>query len=192
MLSLFMIIIAYLLGSVSSAIIVCKAMNLPDPRSGGSNNPGASNVLRLAGKKAALIVLVADAVKGLIAVLLAKLFGVMGFGLALVALAAVVGHIFPLYFQFKGGKGVATALGAFLALSFWVGLVAIIVWLIIAMLSRYSSLASLCAVVLSAVLLLFVNTHYFLPVAVMTLLIIWAHWENIQRLQAGNESKIQL
>lgn len=192
MLVLVMMVVAYLLGSVSSAILVSKYMGLPDPRTEGSKNPGASNVLRISGKKAAIFVLLGDVLKGFIVVLLARLMGASGMGLGLIALAAVVGHIFPLYYSFKGGKGVATAFGTVLVLSPWVGIVAFVVWALVALISKYSSLASLTSVVLATILLLFVHLNYFLPIAVMAILIIWAHWENIQRLQSGTENKFQL
>ncbi len=192
MLALVMMVVAYLVGSVSSAILVSKYMGLTDPRTEGSKNPGTSNVLRISGKKAAIFVLLGDVLKGFIVVLLARLMGVSGMGLGLVALAAVVGHIFPLYYSFKGGKGVATAFGTVLVLSPWVGIVAFVVWALVALISKYSSLASLTAVVLATILLLFVHLNYFLPVAVMAILIIWSHWENIQRLQNGTENKFQL
>jgi glycerol-3-phosphate acyltransferase PlsY len=183
--------IAYLLGSLSSAIIVCRLMGLPDPRSEGSKNPGTTNVLRLGGKNAAALTLLGDALKGLIAVLLARIFGVHGFWLGLVAVVAVIGHIFPLFFQFKGGKGVATAFGATLALSLPLALVGAITWLLVLVFSRYSSLAALVtAVFLPIYCILFADFSYLIPILVMSGLIIWRLWENIQRLKAGTETKV--
>jgi acyl phosphate:glycerol-3-phosphate acyltransferase len=191
-LGILFLIIGYLVGSLSSGILVCKAMKLPDPRVAGSGNPGATNVLRIGGKLPALLVLIGDALKGFIVVLVAKLIGINGFLLALVALATVVGHMYPAFFHFKGGKGVATAFGCVLVLSFWVALIGLIAWVIVVLISRYVSLASLVATILSAILILFVHTSYFLPVAVITVLIIWKHMENIERLKAGTENKIEL
>jgi acyl phosphate:glycerol-3-phosphate acyltransferase len=185
------IIIAYLVGSISCAILVCKAMKLPDPRTEGSGNAGATNVLRIAGKLPAVLTLVGDALKGFLPVLIAAWLGVWGFMLALVALAAVVGHIFPLYFKFKGGKGVATAFGGLLVLSFLAAIISIIVWIIIAAATRYISLASLVAIVIGTLLILFIHTIYFLPVLIAALLIIWKHKENIERLKAGTENKFE-
>jgi len=184
--------VAYLLGSLNSAILVCKAMNLPDPRSEGSGNPGATNVLRIAGKKAATLVLVGDMLKGFLPVLIASMIGVDGFWLACVALSTVVGHIFPFFFGFQGGKGVATSFGTLLVIAPWVAVISAIVWVIIVFITKYVSLASLVSAVLSILLILFAHTHYFLPVFAMTILIVWRHKENIVRLQAGTEDKINL
>lgn len=185
------IAIAYVVGSLNSAILISKAMNLPDPRQQGSGNPGATNVLRISGKQAALLVLAADVLKGLLPVLLAKIVGVADFMLACVALAAVIGHMYPLFFKFEGGKGVATAFGALLALSFWLTLLLFLIWLVIVYITRYVSLASLVCMILAAILLLFVHTTYFLPVAVMAGFIIWRHKENVDRLRSGTENKIE-
>jgi len=184
--------IAYLLGSINSAIIVCKLMNLPDPRSQNSGNPGATNVLRVGGKQAAAIVLLGDVLKGFIPVLLASLFGLGGMAVALVALAAVIGHIFPLFFKFEGGKGVATMLGAILVLSFWLALLVFIVWVGVTAISRYVSLGSITAAIAAPVLTLFIsNAGYFFPLGAIALLIIWRHMENIKRLSKGTEDKLK-
>src|SRR5689334_17854922 len=135
-------IIAYLIGSISTAIVTCKIMRLPDPRDQGSGNPGATNVLRFGGKKAAIITLMGDMLKGVIPVLAAKWFGFNTVGLSLVAFAAFLGHLYPIFFRFQGGKGVATAFGCFIALSWPLGLLLAATWLIIAILFRYSSLAA--------------------------------------------------
>lgn len=142
---LLFIVLGYLAGSVSTAIIVCRAMGLPDPRNEGSRNPGATNVLRLGGKKAAAITLAGDFLKGLLPVLLARLAGVEATGLALIALAAFLGHLYPIFFGFQGGKGVATAFGAILGLSAPVALAALATWLIMAFVLRISSLSALTA-----------------------------------------------
>lgn len=186
-------ILAYLLGSVCSGILVCRFMGLPDPRSEGSRNPGATNVLRIAGKQAALITLIADGLKGFIPVILARMVGVSGFSLGLIALIALLGHIFPLFFQFKGGKGVATTLGALFGLSIFVGILALITWGAVIYFSRYSSLAALITAALAPIyILLFSHAAYFLPVLIMSGLVIWRHWENIERLRTGTENKINV
>lgn len=191
-LGLIFIVIAYLLGSLSSAIIVCRIMGYEDPRTQGSRNPGATNVLRIAGKKAAMITLLGDALKGFIPVVLARMLGVDGFILGLVALAAFIGHLFPVFFDFKGGKGVATAFGAILGLNFFVGIIVLAAWVIIAAIFKFASLASLAATALAVVLFLFAGLNYFIPVAIMAGLLIWRHWDNIERLRAGTESTMEL
>lgn len=189
-LAILFIAIAYAVGSLNSAILVCKAMKLADPRSEGSGNPGATNVLRLAGKQAAIIVLVADVLKGFLPVLIAEMVGISGFMLGCVALAAVVGHMYPAFFKFQGGKGVATAFGVLLALSAGIGIISILVWGVVVFVTKYVSLASLVALVLAVVLMLFVHPACFLPVLALVVLVIWRHKENIDRLKAGTENKI--
>lgn len=189
--TLIFIVIAYLIGSLCSAIIVCKLLNLPDPRMQGSKNPGATNVLRIAGKLPALITLVADILKGFLPVLIAHIFNIQGLALGLVAIAALLGHIFPIFFGFQGGKGVATALGACLGLSLLLGIAMIITWIIVAAIFRYSSLAALAAAILAPIYVaIFTHGSYFIPVLIITCILIWRHWPNIQRLRSGNESKI--
>lgn len=190
-LCLILMIAAYFLGSIPSAIIVSKLKNLPDPRDAGSGNPGATNMLRLGGRNAAIMVFVADLLKGFIPVVLGHMFGMHPMGLGFIALAAVLGHIFPAFANFQGGKGVATALGGLLGLSLSLGLLAIIVWVAVVMATRYVSLGSLVASVLSLFLsTYFINIAVFIPLLVMVSLIIWRHMENIQRLQAGTENKV--
>lgn len=185
------IIIAYLIGSISTSIITAKAMKLPDPRTQGSGNAGATNMMRVGGKKPAVIALVGDALKGVIAVLIGRIIGDHGIGLALIAFAAVVGHIFPLYFKFQGGKGVATMMGALLCLSLWMGVATIVVWIIVAAASRYASLASIVAAIAAAIFtLVFGDGSYFIPVLFIAILIIWKHLDNIERLRNGKESKL--
>jgi acyl phosphate:glycerol-3-phosphate acyltransferase len=185
------IAIAYAIGSLSSAIIVCKLLGLPDPRTQGSKNPGATNVLRIGGKIPAIITLIGDVLKGAIPVMLARVFNVEGFALGIVAIAAFAGHLYPIFFGFKGGKGVATALGALLGLSAILGVAMIITWIIVAALFRYSSLAALIAAVLAPIYAaIFTHGGYFIPVLIITLVLIWKHWDNIARLRAGTESKI--
>lgn len=184
--------LSYLAGSVCSAVIVSDLCKLPDPRSEGSKNPGATNVLRLAGKKYAVIVLLVDILKGFLPVLLARLFGFSGMGLSLVCLAAVAGHLYPYFFNFKGGKGVATALGVLYGISLSLGLIATILWILIAFVSRYSSLASIVTLLAAPLISLKYVTGFwaFLPLLAMALLVVYRHKENFERLQNGTESKI--
>ena len=186
------IILAYLIGSLSFAIIIAKHMRFPDPRTTGSGNAGATNTLRVSGKQTAFYVLFGDILKGLIAILIARSLDVYGVSLAFVALVVVIGHVFPLYFKFKGGKGIATMLGAFLGLSFWVGLFLIATWLIIVYLFHYSSAAALASAVPAPIYMMVdAHTDYFFPVVLITIFIVWNHRENIQRLRKGTEKKIQ-
>jgi glycerol-3-phosphate acyltransferase PlsY len=187
---------AYLIGSLSFAVIVSRLMGLNDPRSYGSGNPGATNVLRSGNKAAAVLTLVLDALKGFVPVLLVVLFG-RRFGLgegaaALVGVAAFVGHLWPVFFGFKGGKGVATAAGVLFALNPWLGLATLATWLIIAAFFRYSSLASLVAAVFAPFyqLLIWGGGPIAFAAVVMGLLLIWRHSANIQKLLAGTESKL--
>lgn len=186
-----LIVFAYLIGSVSSAIIVCKCAGLPDPRTLGSKNPGATNVLRLGGKIPAFFTLVGDAIKAVVPVLLAKWLGASSFTQALLVLVACLGHMYPLFFGFKGGKGVATGLGGLLALSLPLGSFAIVVWLVVAALFRYASLSSVIAFLLTPVYVyLFSNKGYFLPLLLLSLLIIAKHHTNIKKLFRKEEKKI--
>jgi len=186
------IIFAYLWGSVSTAIIVCRLLDLPDPRTQGSGNPGATNVLRLAGKKAATITLLGDFLKGLLPVLLAGFAGASEGGLAGVALAAFLGHLYPVFFGFAGGKGVATALGAIMGLSPWVALAALATWLVMAVTVRISSLAALTAAVVAPFYLWWFELprSYVVAVLLMVALLIWRHRSNIHNLLAGTEDSI--
>lgn len=190
------IVASYLIGSLSFAVIISRAMGLSDPRTYGSKNPGATNVLRSGSKAAAILTLVFDALKGLVPVLLANHYGPR-FGLgegavALVGLAAFLGHLWPVFFGFQGGKGVATAAGVLLGLNPWLGLATLATWLIIAFFFRYSSLAALVSA-------LFAPFYQLLGwgagptagvVLVMGLLLIWRHSANIKKLMDGTESKI--
>ena len=186
------VIAGYLLGSVCSAVIVCRLFALPDPRTEGSNNPGATNVLRIAGKQYAIIVLIADIMKGLLPVLLAKLLGggpiIQGF----TCLAAVLGHMFPVFFDFKGGKGVATTIGGLLAMNFILGTVVIAVWLIVVNFTRYVSLASMVAIILSPFFSLFAyrNELAFTPLLLVVFFVLYKHRNNMNRLIDGTEPKI--
>ncbi len=185
------LILAYLLGSVSTGVLLSQYLGTPDPRTGGSKNPGATNVLRLSGKNQALAVLAGDILKGVIAVWIARMLGVHGLMLGFVAYAVVAGHIFPVFYKFKGGKGVAPMLGVLLGLSLWVGLFAIITWVVVAAVFRYSSLAGMVTAVFAPFYTLLTGTAaYFLPVLLITALVVWKHSENIQRLRSKTEDKI--
>jgi|EndMetStandDraft_4_1072995.scaffolds.fasta_scaffold21575_3 acyl phosphate:glycerol-3-phosphate acyltransferase len=190
------VIAAYLIGSLSFAVIVSRAMGLNDPRSYGSGNPGATNVLRSGNKTAAILTLLLDALKGYVPVLLVVLFGAR-FGLregtvALVGLAAFVGHLWPVFFRFQGGKGVATAAGVLLAFNPWLGAATLLTWIIIAGFFRYSSLAALVAAVFAPFyqLLIWDGGPLAGAIVVMSLLLVWRHLPNIQKLIAGTESKL--
>lgn len=185
-------IAAYLIGSLSAAVIVCKVLRLPDPRTQGSRNPGATNVLRFGGKKAAAIVLAGDTLKGILPMLIAKLLHVDDNVLAAVGLAAFLGHLYPLFFGFQGGKGVATALGVLLGVAWPVALAAVATWLMVAKVFRISSLAALTAALLTPVF--FWLDHAPQPLLIMSwvisLLLLWRHRGNIQRLITGEEGRI--
>ena len=193
-LSIFYVIIGYLFGSICSAVIVCRVFSLPDPTTEGSKNPGATNVLRIAGKKYAIIVLVTDMLKGFLPVLLAHLLGANSTVLGFVCLASVLGHIYPVFFNFIGGKGVATALGALLGFNWILGGLVVLTWLVIALISRYSSLASIISIVLAPFycFFLFHNLIACAPLALMTGLVIYKHRSNLSRLMNGTEPKIKL
>ncbi len=184
--------LAYTLGSLCSAVIVCHAAKLPDPRLEGSKNPGATNVLRIAGKHYAALVLLGDFLKGLLPVWFASLLGLSPLAQSVVGLLAVIGHIYPMFFNFKGGKGVATTLGVLLGFHPPLGLLVIITWLVVALFSRYSSLSSMVSVTLAPfyALLAFHAPSAFFPFAAMALVVVYQHQDNIKRLLAGNESKL--
>lgn len=192
MLNAALIIAAYLLGSLSSAIIVCRLMGLPDPRTQGSNNPGATNVLRLGGKKAAAITLLGDTLKGFIPVLAAKLIGVSPLVLALVALAAFLGHLYPLFFRFQGGKGVATALGTQFGIHWQIGGLVALIWLLMAKGLNISSLAALVSMALAPLVVWYIwpAPELILMQVVMSLILFWRHRSNIRNLLSGAEGKI--
>ncbi|MBU1447540.1 MAG: glycerol-3-phosphate 1-O-acyltransferase PlsY [Gammaproteobacteria bacterium] len=193
---LIFVVCAYLLGSVSFAVLMSKAFGLADPRTYGSGNPGATNVLRSGKKAAAILTLLGDAAKGWLAVFLAIKFAPHnGDGLlmvALVSLAVFLGHLFPVFLKFQGGKGVATALGVLLAISGWMGLAVLATWLLVAVVFRYSSLSALVAAITAPVyaMLLHLRPELVIATGVMSLLLIWRHKKNIQNLMSGKESKI--
>ena len=188
----FAIIAAYLLGSVPFAMISSKLFGLADPRSYGSGNPGATNVLRSGNKKAALVTLIGDALKGWVAVFAAQQLGFSDNVIGLVALAVFFGHLFPLFLKFKGGKGVATAAGVLLALNPLLGLAVLGTWLFVAFAFRYSSLAAVLAAGLAPVyqVLMHGGNGETLVVGILALALIGKHWQNLQRLLAGQETKI--
>lgn len=186
---LFSIVAAYLLGSVSFGILISSAFGLPDPRTVGSGNPGATNVLRSGKKAAAILTLLGDAAKGWLAVSLALHYGLAGWIVCAVALAVFLGHLYPVYYGFKGGKGVATALGVLLAISLWLGLCVLLTWLLVFALWRYSSLAALAAAGLAPVyaLLLLQYRGYAAMAAVLAIFMFWRHRNNIRKLLSGTE-----
>ncbi|MBV8500664.1 MAG: glycerol-3-phosphate 1-O-acyltransferase PlsY [Paucibacter sp.] len=187
---------AYLIGSLSFAVIISHLMGLSDPRSYGSGNPGATNVLRSGNRKAAILTLVFDALKGVVPVLLVKFYGErVGLGegtQALVALTAFLGHLWPVFFKFMGGKGVATAAGAILALNWMLGLMMLVVWLAVAFFTRYSSLAAIVAAAFAPIAqaMIWGAGAEVGVLVLMSLLLIWRHAGNIRKLMAGTESKI--
>lgn len=196
------IVAAYLLGSLSFAVIVSSVMGLNDPRTYGSKNPGATNVLRSGSKKAAIITLLLDAFKGFVPVVVIHIWGAAwGLGAdtaALAGMAAFLGHLFPIFFRFQGGKGVATALGVLLALHWMLGLLALLTWVFMAWRFRYSSLSSLVAAIAAPIYYVLldgtlweINKSAVLCTAVMAIFLVWRHLENINRLLKGTESRIK-
>ena len=180
---------AYLIGSISSAIIICRLMGLPDPREQGSGNPGATNVMRIGGKKAAAITLFGDLLKGLLPVYLAKVMAVTVELLIFTGLAAFMGHLYPIFFKFEGGKGVATSIGVLLGFSWVLGGAFVGTWLLIYKVGKISSLSALCASVLSPIYAWFIlGDQWVVGASVfMMVLLLWRHKSNIQRLIKGEE-----
>ncbi|PXF63906.1 glycerol-3-phosphate 1-O-acyltransferase PlsY [Kangiella spongicola] len=183
-------ILAYLTGSISSAVIVCRVMQLPDPRNFGSNNPGATNVLRLGGKKAALFTLLGDMLKAIIPILIGYALDLHNRNLGWVGFMAFIGHLYPLYFNFKGGKGMATYFGALVALSPLLLGFCVVTWVVTAFFSRYSSLASLLSSFAVAAFGFYMDHRYFFPLFAMFLILTWRHRQNIKNLWHGTERKI--
>jgi glycerol-3-phosphate acyltransferase PlsY len=182
--------LAYLIGSVSSAIVICRLMGLPDPRSQGSGNPGATNVMRIGGKKAAAITLLGDLLKGLLPVYLATALNLSIEGIAFTGIAAFFGHLYPVFFGFKGGKGVATSIGVLLGFSFWLGLAFVATWLLMYKVGKISSLSALIASALSPIYAWLIATNMTITLAslLMAAFLLWRHKSNIQRLLSGQES----
>jgi glycerol-3-phosphate acyltransferase PlsY len=185
-----LILLAYMLGSISSAILLSKLMGFEDPRSGGSKNPGATNVLRIAGKKAAFFTLVGDVLKGLIPVLAAQLLEAEPFIIAMTAFAAFIGHCFPIFFEFKGGKGVATAIAATVGFDWFSGAILIGIWLLFAKVFKISSLAAIISFGLLPVVVYWRYENFTVTAifATLSLILIWRHRGNIQRLMSGTEA----
>lgn len=193
MINILGIIVSYLIGSISSSILIAQAMNLPDPRNLGSGNPGATNMLRTGSKKAAVITLLCDLLKGLIPLLVARWFNVDTYILCLIGLAAILGHMYPVYYRFAGGKGVATTLGVLIGIHWQLALLWVALWLITAKLSGYSSLAALVATALLPVssYLLELPNVITITCIIITVFVIWRHRSNINNLLTGKEAKIK-
>ena len=186
-------VLAYCVGSISCAVLVCQLAELPDPRTAGSQNPGTTNVLRLGGKKVAIATLVGDALKGVVPVYIAMLINPMPAFIGTVMVAVFLGHLYPVFFEFKGGKGVATAVGVLFALSWPIGFMALGTWLLIALCFRISSLAALAAAFLAPFYTWWwLNIQFAIPVLIMTLFIFWRHKENLKRIIAKTEPKINI
>ncbi|HBO38467.1 MAG TPA: acyl-phosphate--glycerol-3-phosphate O-acyltransferase [Pasteurellaceae bacterium] len=188
--SIFYMLLAYLLGSISSAILICKMVGLPDPRTEGSHNPGATNVLRIGGRWAALAVLILDILKGMLPVWLGYYLGLLPFELGMVALGACLGHIFPIYYKFKGGKGVATAFGAIAPIGWGVVGSMLGTWLLVFLISGYSSLSAVISALLLPLYVWWFKPEFTFPVALVCCLLIYRHHANIQRLWRGEEDKM--
>ncbi len=184
--------LAYLIGSFSTAIITCKIMGIEDPRKTGSHNPGATNVLRQGGKKAAIITLLGDSLKGLIPVLVVSQLQTDTLIIALVGLFALLGHVFPIYYGFKGGKGVATYYGVILGMNLLAGLIAVAIWLAMAAVVKISSLSALVSIFFTPFILWYFSQSVELTsaVALMSILVFWRHKQNIKSLLQGSEEKI--
>ena len=184
-----LIISAYLIGSISSAILLCKLLKLPDPRSFGSNNPGATNVFRLGNRGLACVVLLFDVLKGGLPVWGAYRLGIEPWFLGVIGVASCLGHMYPIFFGYKGGKAVATALGVLLPIGFGLGALLIITWFVVAKTTRYSSLAAIVTVSLAPFYTWLIKPLYVYPVLMLSVLIIFRHKDNLIRLLKGTESK---
>lgn len=188
--TLAMIIVAYLLGSVSSAILVCRLLGLPDPRTTGSNNPGATNILRMSNKVTAATVLFLDILKGTLPVWGAYFLQIEPIYLGIIGVAACLGHMYPIFFDFQGGKAVATALGTLLPIGLGLGALLIVTWVAVAKLTKYSSLAAIVTVSMAPLYVFLLKPIYVYPTLMLSALIILRHKENIVRLFKGTENKI--
>ncbi|WP_407332128.1 glycerol-3-phosphate 1-O-acyltransferase PlsY [Enterovibrio sp. 27052020O] len=189
-LGMLMIVAAYLLGSISSAVLICRLYGLPDPREQGSGNPGATNVFRLGGRLAAALVLLCDMLKGTIPVWISYLIGLNPFMLGLIGIAACLGHIYPIFFHFRGGKGVATALGAIAPIGLDLTGMMLGTWIATLLLTGYSSIGALVASLFAPLFTWMVKPQFTMPVAMLSCLIIFRHQENIKRLLNGTEQKV--
>ena len=190
---IYLLIASYLIGSISSAVIICKALSLPDPRTQGSKNPGATNVLRLGGKKTAAFVLFFDGLKGAVPVFIGDYYGFGLIALTLTVLCAFLGHIFPVFFRFKGGKGVATYLGGLIAINLLAGLIFSLIWLLVAKVLKISSMSALIATALSPFYFYLItgDLESTLIIGLISLLIFYTHRDNIKRLINKDEDVIQ-
>ena len=189
-----LVLAGYLFGSISTAIVVCRLMGLPDPRSQGSRNPGTTNVLRIGGKKAAILTLAGDMLKGLVPVLIARTLGAGHEIQAATGLAAFLGHLYPVFFGFQGGKGVATALGVFFGLHWLTGLVVTGIWIAMALLFRISSRSALTAMLLAPLLFWYLQPEmsFVYATIVISVMLFWRHRTNIRDLLSGKEGRIKL
>ncbi|KFZ30228.1 glycerol-3-phosphate acyltransferase [Pseudidiomarina salinarum] len=185
------VLTAYLFGSISSAVLICRLFRLPDPRAAGSGNPGATNVYRLGGKIPAALTLFFDVLKGMIPVWGSYFLGIEPFYLGIIAVAACLGHIFPLYFHFRGGKAVATALGAMFPVAWEMALLLIATWVLVFRIGKVSSLAAIITVSLAPFYAYWIKPQYTVPVIMISLLILWRHQSNIMRLRSGDEHRIK-
>ena len=188
--ALFYMLCAYLLGSISSAILICRVAGLPDPRQNGSNNPGTTNVLRIRGRWSALAVLIIDILKGMAPVWVGYYLGLTQFELGMVALGACLGHIFPIFFQFKGGKGVATAFGAIAPISWAVASSTLGTWVFVFLISGYYSLSAVISALVVRFYLWWFKPDFTFTVALVWCLLIYRHHDNVQRLWRGQEDKV--
>jgi acyl-phosphate glycerol 3-phosphate acyltransferase len=185
-----MIFGTYLLGSISSAIIFCQLAGLPDPRENGSKNPGATNVLRIGGRLSALGVLLFDVLKGMLPVAIAFRLGLEPSEIGFIALAACLGHVFPIFFHFRGGKGVATALGTLIPFGMEISELALATWLITFLISRYSSLSAVITALILPTFVWWYKPEFTFPIALVCCLLVYRHHDNIQRLWRGQEDKM--
>jgi glycerol-3-phosphate acyltransferase PlsY len=190
LLTLAMVIAAYLIGSISSAILICRFLGLPDPRTTGSKNPGATNVLRMSNKLTAISVLFLDIIKGTIPVWSAYFLKIDSLYLGFIGVAVCLGHMYPIFFSFKGGKAVATAFGTLLPIGFTLGALLIFTWLSVVKLTKYSSLAAIVTVLLAPLFVYLLKPLYVYPTLMLSVLILVRHKANIKRLLTGTESKI--
>jgi len=190
---IYLLVASYLIGSISSAVIICKLLGLPDPRTQGSKNPGATNVLRLGGKKIAAFVLFFDGLKGAVPVFIGVYYGFSLTVLTLTALCAFLGHVFPVFFSFRGGKGVATYIGGLVAINFLVGLIFSVIWLLVAKVIKISSMSALIATALSPFYFYLItgDMESTLIIALISLLIFYTHRDNIKRLINKEEDVIE-
>lgn len=187
----FFAVFAYLLGSISSAVLICKLFKKADPRTQGSLNPGATNVLRIAGRLPASLVLIVDVLKGAIPTYLAFWYGLPEWSLGLVAICACLGHMYPIFFGFKGGKAVATALGAMMPIGWPIAISLLLTWIVVAKITHYSSMAALVTVIVAPIITYLYKPNFTIAVAMLSVLIIVKHRANIYRLLSGNENSFK-